>query len=360
MKNMDAFLNDRNQPKPQPPFQEPDLKSLDDFITYCSIFDPTISTQSGRFIDRANLLFCDRLYRDELIINLFNKFSDIRCAIEVLENFILFICDAPLYSENPKEYSLEIIEDRFSKKPKLNTSWKNLKNSQVHSLKTYAYLRGSFDNETFQSWLILKTPTKNTKYAKSPKNIMGYGNTLPEADLEFHKARIKTFTNSQIIIDSFIEQKIPLTKQRMFDTCKKIDPMVNPNTVTFAYHENGFSYIELSYFELSCQSNTHKFTLNVGRQKITWEVVKILAIEDEEHPVNINFLGKGKTLQEAINMCEFQYQKCINNNNKIAEKIALKQQEEIQQSLMIDNLEGEEFFNELIAEYGEDIFPDRD
>lgn len=349
-------------PKPELPFKEPEFKILDDFITYCSIFDPTISTQSGKLMDHAAVLFNDELYinRDSIIINLFNEFSDISCAIQDVEDCLLFICNAPFYFEKPKEYSLKIIEERFSKKPKLNTSWEKLRKSQVHCFKTYAHFRGSVDNETFQRWLILKTPTKNIEYAESPEDMMGYGNTLPEADLEFHKSRIKTFTNSQRTINYFIDKKVPLTKQRMFDTCKKIDPLVNPNTVTFSYYECGFSYIESSHFKLSCQSKTHKFTLNFFGGDITWEIVRILEVDDRNYPVNLEFIGEAETLEEALDICESRYQECINNHEQLEMMVSFKQYEEIQEDLMIDAIEGEAFFNDLIEEFGEDIIPDRD
>ncbi len=348
-------------PKPELSFKEPEFKFLDEFITYCCIFDSTISTQSGKTMDNAAVLLADDLYnRDSIIINLFNEFSDIGCAIQDVEDCLLFICHAPFYFEKPKEYSLKIIEDRFSKKPKLNTSWEKLRKSQVHCFKTYAHFRGSVDNETFQRWLILRTPTKNIEYAESPEDMMGYGNTLPEADLEFHKARIKSFTDSQRTINYFIDKKIPLTKQRMFDACKKIDPLVNPNTVTFSYDESGFSYIESSHFKLSCQSKTHKFTLNVFGGDITWEIVRILEVDDRNYPVDLEFIGEAETLEEALDICESRYQECINNHEQLDMMVSLKQHEEMQKALMMDELEGEAFFNDLIAEYGEDILPDRD
>jgi hypothetical protein len=336
---------------------------LDDFITYCCIFDPTISTQSGKIMDNAAVLFNDELYnrdRDSIIINLFNEFSDIGCAIQDVEDCLLFICHAPFYFEKPKEYSLKIIEDRFSKKSKLNTSWEKLRKSQVHCFKTYAHFRGSVNNETFQRWLILKTPTKNVEYVESPEEMMGYGNTLPEADLEFHKARIKTFINSQRTINYFIDKKVPLTKQQMFDTCKKIDPLINPNSVTFTYDECGFSYVELSHFKLSCQSKTHKFTLNVFGGDITWEIVRIVEIEDKNYPVNLEFVGEEETLEEAMNMCESSYQDSINDSEQLARLVYFKQHEELQKEWMMDALEGEDLLNDLIAEFGEDIFPDHD
>jgi hypothetical protein len=348
-------------PKPELPFKEPEFKFLDEFITYCCIFDPTISTQSGKTMDHAAVLFADELYnRDSKIINLFNEFSDIGCAIQEVEDCVLFICNAPFYFEKPKEYSLKIIEDRFSKKPKLNTSWEKLRKSQVHCFKTYAHFRGSVDNETFQRWLVLKTPTKNIEYAESPEDMMGYGNTLPEADLEFHKARIKSFTDSQRTINYFIHKKVPLTKQRMFDTCKKIDPLVNPNSVTFSYDESGFSYIESSHFKLSCQSKTHKFTLNVFGGDITWEIVIILEVDDRNYPVNLEFIGEAETLEEALDICESRYQECINNHEQLDMMVSFKQHDEMQKEWMMDALEGEVLLNDLIAEFGEDIIPDRD
>jgi hypothetical protein len=373
---MDIFLNHlkqwkqsnpqpQPQPKPQLPFQEPEFKNLYDFITYCSIFDPAISTQSGRLIGRTDLLFRQQLYRDQVVMNLFDDFSDVDCeiysSIESIDNSVLFLCDAPSYCENPKEYSLKIIEHRFSKKPQVNTSWEKLRKSQVHSLKTYACWQGSFNNERFQRWLILKAPARrNIGYGHigEAEEMMGYGKTLPEADLELHKARINSFTNSQRIINYFIDQKAPLTKQRMFDICKKIDPNVNPNTVTFAYRE--FSYIESSDFQLSCQSKTHKFTINVRQEDITWEVVRTLSIEDEIYPVNLKFFGEGKTLQDAFDICESKYQKCINNDECLNRMINDQQAEEMQEEIMRDAREGEVFLNDLIEEFGEDIFPDRD
>lgn len=349
-------------PKPELPFKEPEFKILDDFITYCSIFDPTISTQSGKLMDHAAVLFNDELYinRDSIIINLFNEFSDIGCAIQDVEDCLLFICNAPFYFEKPKEYSLKIIEERFSKKPKLNTSWEKLRKSQVHCFKTYAHFRGSVDNKIFQRWLVLKTPTKDIEYAKLPEYMMGYGNTLPEADLEFYKARIKSFTDSQRTINYFIDEKIPLTKQRMFDTCKKIDPLVNPNTVTFSYYEYGFSYIESSHFKLSCQSQTHKFTLNVFGGDIRWEIIRIVEIEDKNYPVDLEFIGEAQTLEEASNICELKYQECINNEKDLSRIISFMQDEEMQKELMMGDLDGEGILNGLIADYGEDIIPDRD
>ncbi|MGL4499412.1 MAG: hypothetical protein ACRCU2_10170 [Planktothrix sp.] len=351
----------KNQSEQQPPFQEPEIKNFDDFITYCSIFDPTISTQSGKVIEKAELLFGNQSFRDDLIIYLFNDSIDIDCAIQETEDFVLFICHAPIYSEHPKEYSLKIVEDKFSKKPQLNTSWKKLKNSQVHSQKIYACFRGSLENERFQRWLVIETPTKNAKYAYLAEDIMGYGKTLLEADLEFYKARIKIFTNSQEIINKFIDNKTPLTKQRMFEVCQKIDPFVNPNSVTFAYFESRFfSRIECSDFKLSCQSKNHKFTLEFLNSNITWKVSRFLKVDEENFPVNLEFTGQGKTLQEAFNMCELKYQKCINNNKDLAQMVSLKIQEEMEQEMMRDNRENELFLEDLIAEYGEDIFPDRD
>lgn len=346
-------------PEPEPPFEEPDLKSLDDFITYCSIFDPTVSTQSGRVIDYYHLLYHDQIYRDTIIINLFNKFAEIGCVIQRIEDGVLFICDAPFYSEKPKEYSLKIVEDKLSKQPKVNTSWENLRRSQVHVVKTYAYFQGSVNHQMIRRWLILKAPTqKNVKYSKFPRDMMGYGNTLPEADLEFQKARLQTFTSSPKTINYFIDDKIPLTQQQMFNVCKKTDPLVDPNTVTFSYY--GFSEIESSYFKMSCQSKTYKFTLDVRRGNARWEVVRIFKVKDNDYPVNLEFLGKGQTLEEALDMCESRYQKCINNPKQLDMMISSKQHEEMQKALMMDEREGEAFFNDLIAEYGEDILPDRD
>jgi len=355
--------SDCKPPKPTPelPFKEPEFKILEDFITYCSIFDSTISTQSGRLIDNASLSVSNRIYLNRAILNSFNELSDIGCEIQEVEDLVLFICDAPFYCEKPKEYllkskNLKIIEERFPKINKLSI-WEQLRSSQVHSVKTYVYFRGSVNNEKFQRWLILKTPTKNAEYAisvSSLEDMMGYGNTLPEADLEFHKARIKLFTDSQITINYFIDKKVPLTKQRMFDTCKKIDSLVDPNTVTFSYEDYGFSYIESSHFKLSCQSKTHKYTLNVCQGDASWEVVRILNIEDRNYPVWLEFIGQAETLEEAFDKCESQYQECINDQENLAKTISSLQSEEMQKELMMGGLDG------LIADYREDIFPDRD
>ncbi|TVU52213.1 MAG: hypothetical protein EA414_18780 [Arthrospira sp. PLM2.Bin9] len=350
----------KNQSKPQLPFKESEFKNLDDFITYCSIFDPTILTRSGRIIDQTQLLFGNK-FIDDFIVELFNDYSDIDCEIySLIESLeaVVFLCCAPFYCQKPKEYSLKIVEQRFSKKNRVNTSWEKLRKSQIHSLKIYACWQGSFNNERFQRWLILKAPTINNIEYSTAKDMMGYGTTLPEADLEFHKARIKAFTNSQRIINYFVEQKTPLTKQRMFDVCKEIDPDINPNTVTFVYNE--FSHIESSDFQLSCKSKIHKFTINVCGENITWEVIRYLAIEDDISPVNLQFFGEGETLKEAFDMCESQYQECINNDKFLRKMIDSKQAEILQEQIMREAREGEDFLNDLIEEFGDDIFPDRD
>ena len=146
----------------------------------------------------------------------------------------------------------------------------------------------------------------------------------------------------------------------MFDTCKKIDPLVNPNSVTFSYDESGFSYIESSHFKLSCQSKTHKFTLNVFGGDITWEIVIILEVDDRNYPVNLEFIGEAETLEEALDICESRYQECINNHEKLDMMVSFKQHDEMQKEWMMDALEGEVLLNDLIAEFGEDIIPDRD
>lgn len=351
------------QPQPQETFREPEFKNLEDFITYCSIFDATISPQSARSIERADLLFSEQLYqRDELIINLFRHISDMKRQIQSAINLgegVFFFCDAPSYSEKPKEYSLKIIKDRFSQNLKINTTWEKLKKAQIHSLKTYACFISSSENQKFQRWLILQAPpNRNIEYGKSPKNMMGYGSTLPEADLEFHKARIKSFSASEQQISFFVDNKIPLTQQKMFEICKNFDPDVNPNTVAFKYIK--FSYPESSVFQFLCQSKIHKFSVNSYLKRVYWEVVRVLRIEDGICPVNLKFQGRGKTVKEAFDMCESAYEKCIINKKRLDQMIAHEQANKLEEEVMSNNLEDEYFFNDLIEEFGEDIIPDRD
>lgn len=357
------FSNSQPQPQPQETFKEPELKNLEDFITYCSIFDATISPQSARSIERADLLFSEQLYqRDELIINLFRHISDMKRQIQSALNLgegVFFFCDAPSYSEKPKEYSLKIIKDRFSQDLKINTTLEKLKKAQIHSLKTYVCFISSSENQKFQRWLILQAPpTRNIEYGKSPKNMMGYGITLPEADLEFHKARIKSFSDSGEKISFLVDNKIPLTQQRMFDICKSLDPDVNPNTV--AFRQRKFSYPESSIFQFLCQSKIHKFSINIYPRSVCWEVVRILRVEDGIYPVNLKFYGRGKTAKEAFDMCESEYEKCTSNKKRLDKMIADEQANKLQEEIMSNNLEDEYFFNDLIEQFGEDIIPDRD
>ncbi|MGL4498668.1 MAG: hypothetical protein ACRCU2_06355 [Planktothrix sp.] len=330
--------NHNSQPQSRPPFQEPEIKKFNDFISYCFIFDPTISMQSGRVIEQAELMSDNFSLRDELIMYLFNNSFDIECAIQNIEDLKLFICDAPSYSDNQKNFFPQSADNYLLGKSKLNPSWKEIKNGQIHSLKTYACCRGSFENESFQRWIVMKTPPKNTDYADSPEDMMGYGNTLLEADLNFYKARIKSFTNSQEIINKVIDNKTPLTKQKMLETCQKIDPLVTPGSVTFTYFEQGFFYVEATNFKLSCESENYKFTLEFLEGDITWYIIKLLKIDHDNFPVTIEFLGEGKTLEETLKMCDLEYQEFINDDETMAEIISSQREQEERRQDMIDNV----------------------
>lgn len=222
------------------------------------------------------------------------------------------------------------------------------------------YIFYKLDNNASGWLIILREKYKNHT---PDEYLIGYGQTLLEADLNFTKQRIEQFTQSSEKINRLLELDIPITREEMLTRCQEVDNEVEPLSINYTFDENCGGFIETASLCLSCSSKTRKFILEIDRCNPTWKIIRYVPV-DGYYIDLLTIETIDKTLQKTFKNSELEYHNLVFNSELLAEKIheAIKQEleRELEEQKQWDIREGEAHINWLLSEVGEDAFPDRD
>ena len=94
-----------------------------------------------------------------------------------------------------------------------------------------------------------------------------------------------------------------------------------------------------------------RIDVNLSSCHSRWTVTKY-------HPVEIE--GFGNTFKEALKKHENEYNSLRRNPKLWQEALEDRREKDWEEQIRVMAVEGEEHINWLLAEYGEDVFPDRD
>jgi hypothetical protein len=202
--------------------------------------------------------------------------------------------------------------------------------------------------------------TQNIK-DESDYLVKGVGETLQEASIDFVNNQASKFTVEDSSVNIFLNNKIPLTTQDMFSYCSKLDPEIDPSSSRFIKSYQYLASTIPDNYSLKCQSSKTVFSMEVEYGNVEWKVKRFLKLENESHliggklPVEVIDFD----LQEAFRGCEEEINHLQNNPEALAQAIDDLEQKALEKEMEYNFGEGQAFFDSMISEYREDVFPDR-
>ena len=354
----------RNFPRPNfssntPEFINPHFEGSEVFGKYCYLYDPLVSIHSATKFDyfsseilkgwhwKGFTLLDENCVQESKLLYYYSCVAPYRqritssMAIKLVENY------------QKKQSSQEIQNNKFNHDKLLKYLSRELNQSTL--LKQYIY----YECEDKKGWMIILRPQNVENESDYPTK--GIGETLQEASIDFIKNQASEFTVEASSIDIFLNNEIPLTTQDMFVYCSKFDPEIDPSSSRFIKPYQYLTSTVPDNYSLRCQSSKTVFSMEVQYRNVEWKVKKFLKLENESHligdklPVEVMDFD----LQEAFQGCEAEINHLQNNPEAIAQAIDDLEQKALAKEMEYNFGEGQAFFDSMISEYGEDVFPDR-
>ena len=342
-----------------PEFINPHFERSKAFGKYCYLYDPLVSIDSATKFDYFSLENLGRWHWKGF------RLLDEDCLQES-KLLYYYSCVAPyrqritssraiklVESYQRKQSSQEIRNNKFNHDELLKDLSRELNQSIL--LKQYIY----YECEDKKGWMIILRPQNVENESDYPTK--GIGETLQEASIDFIKDQALEFTVEASSIDIFLNDDIPLTTQDMFVYCSKFDPEIDPSGSRFIKPYQYLTSTVPDNYSLKCQSSKTVFSMEVQYRNVEWKVKKFLKLENESHligdklPVEVVDFE----LQEAFRRCEEEINYLQNNPEALAQAIDDLEQKALEKEMEYNFGEGQAFFDSMISEYGEDVFPDR-
>ena len=227
---------------------------------------------------------------------------------------------------------------------------------QYESIKQYIFAKTN-DNTHF--WLIFLREKYKEDICYNP--LVGSGQTLPEADLDFTKNRIKLFDENLLTVAKLLSLNIPVTQEEMLALCYKFDNEVDPLSVEYAVLGKTSSFMEGDELKLKCKSKNRIFSLTITCRDVYWIITRYIPVEHQLFDcLPINTSTENTTLEKAFEALELKYQQIISDPKLLEEIVDKAVQREIEELNRLEGIDGERHFNQLLEEEGEDVFSDRD
>ncbi|MGM3305911.1 hypothetical protein ACSQ6I_08005 [Anabaena sp. WFMT] len=357
--------------------EEIQIENIDQFLDYCTIYDPNILPGTKRTIE-INFYTEINLHRQKTTNNFILKYiktgdpdnyydGDYNDELSIRNIKRLYVCSSPYYfnlSFRAKEHLLnQIISNRDSLFYNLQLKRQLISNASYME-KIYTYYEYGINKK---KWLVLLLPKKLDSISILDFDAIpsGFGETLLEADFNFQQARMRSFRENSQNIAELVRANIPLTKEKILEVCSRYDREINLSSLSFSFQERGFSFFESSNFTLSCSSEKRKFILCVNLQnssvpETTWRVEKFLSTDPSGEPLNVtvSIPGFGESLEEAFQRSEQSYQDTISDPSELERLEREQSKKERDEDMRHEAREEQEHLDWLLSEGGEDAFPD--
>lgn len=142
----------------------------------------------------------------------------------------------------------------------------------------------------------------------------------------------------------------------------KFDSKVCQSTVKHQSHGRRITATLAQQYSFQCSSEETDFCLdvNLSSQSTNWKVKKYLNIDGQSSLISKIYVeASAKNIQDAFRACVEKLKHLQNDNDAL--NIAITEAEQLEWKLIEQDVirDGEDTYNLLISEFGEDIVPDR-
>ncbi|MGL4501211.1 MAG: hypothetical protein ACRCU2_19220 [Planktothrix sp.] len=339
-------LNNRHFQQAQQVHQK--LRAVTRFIQYCFMYDPLVSLETGNSIEislNPKLLLAHNLvedsnktYKQIFILNNLIKIPSLKKLksqyLETTEcdnedylqkaqmQINCYSCIAPFRIINPEQITEEYLnnysgKNNQSKVTDKKTDLINKKNAKRFETSEVLYYKQYIccEHEGEKGWIVLyRGPLLSIKDFKS--EIIGIGETLLEADLDFQRKRAGLFLETMELKKNVLNSNIPVNINQMKTLCQQYDKNIKHDSFTHEY--TGCFKRKTFGFNLTCQSDLYKFTVSVSSYFTKWTVETYI---DAKYKIPIE--ATGESLEEAFEKAKEKHDRILSNPERIHKEIAI-------------------------------------
>ncbi|WP_066425534.1 hypothetical protein [Anabaena sp. 4-3] len=340
----------------------PEFSNYRSFAKYCYLYDPLVDTKTVTAFDEATFEYQERWHRRGFIY--LNEYVT-RYPLQYYYSCLAYHREQLLPGkalklvENFQKKTASYEEDNRNRCRLLNELDRNI--NQTFILKQYIYYRC---NNGQDGWSIfLRSP--NVKVESDRPFIIGKGKTLQEADTDFNQMKARNFTkitNIDNILKFLGENNVPVNAKEMIDVCVTFDSKIYKSNVIHQNHGRKITATLAARYTFQCSSEETTFCLDVNlySQNINWKVTKYLNLDDQSSLISkLSIEASATTIKEAYYTC-IKKSKELQEDNDALNK-AIHEAEQLELKLIEEDMirDGEDTFNWLVSEFGDDIIPDR-
>lgn len=373
------------------------IQSVDRFTRYCFIYDPLVNLKSGKaktFILNPNI--APHFYEDSdeeyeritVLKNVVNipslsrlkaqymearNYSDNKYLEKAQQQITYYSCLAPCRIVNPQEITAKYLSDyavshnsstSLESQDKENTENGSKDESEQGKIRRTKiinqrmadkfetseilyykqYICCEYEGE--KGWMILSRSCPLSFYDFNTK-IIGVGETILEADLNFQTKRANRFLENMELTHNILDLNVPASIQEMKEICKTYDKNIKLDS--FKHEYSGSFQSKKTGFKLSCHSEEYKFTVSVSPSSIIWTVETYI-----KSSVKVPIEAREKTLKEAFEKITKKYKKISSDPELLRQEINFINEE----TNKLQMQKSYEYYQDLIDEFGSDIFPD--
>lgn len=307
-------------------------KTLEEFVEYCHCYDSTVVLTSGSTEPDDDYDIPYKIY---------------------------FKCEAKQYLRTEPAKVIEY----FKKHPNIiNETQPNRRaESQLNSIlncyfvyKEYVYYETPRDN---YYWVLTRKRTpESTRLGGEfvrEREYRGTGKTVAEAEKKLIEVYAKYLEKRDNAIRFWYTQ--PRTTDEFIKICNKCNITIEEGSCKIKVEYVDDNIRDINYKTYIIKGDSTEFEcrvdVNLSSHHSRWTVIRY-------HPVEVE--GFGNTLEEALQEYENEYNSLRRNPKLWQEALEDKREKDWEEQLRVRAVEGEEHINWLLAECGEDVFPDRD
>lgn len=329
------------------------LRSVNRFIQYCFMYDPLVNLETGNSISiylNTRLLIVHNLleesnktYSQIFILNNLIKIPSLkkleqqylettkRDSEDYLQKAQMQIncysCIAPFRIINPEQITEEYLNKYSGKNNQSKVTDKKIdlinkkRNAKKFETSEVLYYKQYIccEHEGEKGWIILyRSPLLSIDDFKS--EIIGIGETLLEADLDFQRKKAGLFLETMELKQNVLNSNTPVNINQMRTFCQQYDKNIKYDSFTHEY--TGCFKRKTFGFKLTCRSELYKFTVSVSSHSTKWTVETHI---NARYKIPIE--ATGKSLEEAFNKAKEKHDRILSNPELIQKEIAFIEQD---------------------------------
>lgn len=323
------------------------LRAVNRFSQYCFMYDPLVNLDTGNSLSltlNPRLLLAHNLVEESnnsyfqiFILNNLIKIPSLKKLEQQYlettkrdsEDYLqkaqrqinCYTCIAPFRIINPEQVTQEYLNSYLGKDNQSKSTDKKIdlinkkriakkfETSEILYYKQYICC----EHEREKGWMILyRGPVLSLDDFKS--EIIGIGETLLEADLDFQKKRANLFLETIEVKQNVLNSNTPVNINQMRNFCQQYDKNIKHDSFI---HEYTGSFKRKTFgFKLSCRSELYKFTVSVSPNSTKWTVETHVKAR-----CKIPIEATGKSLEEAFKKAQKKHDDILSNPELIQKEI---------------------------------------